>query len=326
MIPADAIRRARDNDIGLTATHLGAGLRKASPTERVGACPLCGGTDRFSINTKKQTWNCRGCGVGGGVIDLVRHIRSCSFPEAVAWLNGEIGNSALPIIREPVVRPATKDKDSAAFVKQRVADIVRELGPILGTSGERYLREIRAIDTDVVADVLGRNDAIGWHGSVLFREEGHPIDGKRLGAIVGVMTDPVTSAPTGAISRTYLHEGRKVGPAKTLGAPTGIVSLSDDADVLGGLHIAEGIETALEAMARGFRPIWSTGSAGLMASFPLLAGVECLTLFADHDASGTGLQAANEAAARWLEAGREAHVYQREIEGDLNDAFREGRG
>jgi putative DNA primase/helicase len=137
------------------------------------------------------------------------------------------------------------------------------------------------------------------------------------------MTDPVTAKPTGAISRTYLHEGLKVGKAKMLGSPVGIVRLSADEDVVGGLCLAEGLETCLGAIAKGFRPCWSTGSAGVMAAFPVLAGVEALTLFADNDASGTGLQAANEAAARWRAAGRETHVYLREVLGDFNDALLE---
>jgi putative DNA primase/helicase len=93
--------------------------------------------------------------------------------------------------------------------------------------------------------------------------------------------------------------------------------------VLEGLFLAEGLETALDPMARGFRPIWSTGSSGLMASFPVLAGIEALTIFADHDENGAGLRAANEAASRWRTAGRETHVHQRETAGDFNDAFRE---
>jgi hypothetical protein len=56
------------------------------------------------------------------------------------------------------------------------------------------------------------------------------------------LTDPVTAPPTGAISRTYLDpEGRKVGKAKTFGSPVGLVRLSEDADVLGGLPMNEAI-------------------------------------------------------------------------------------
>ena len=51
-------------------------------SERVGPCPDCGGHDR------KQLWNCRGCGYGGDVIALVRHLDGLSFGEAVRLLTG----------------------------------------------------------------------------------------------------------------------------------------------------------------------------------------------------------------------------------------------
>ena len=57
--------------------------------ERVGPCPKCGGTDRFSINTKKGLWNCRQCGVGGDVIKLVEHLDSVDFTTACTTLTGE---------------------------------------------------------------------------------------------------------------------------------------------------------------------------------------------------------------------------------------------
>ena len=41
-------------------------------SERVGPCPICGGRDRFSINTIKGL--CRGCSRGGDVIAFVRRI------------------------------------------------------------------------------------------------------------------------------------------------------------------------------------------------------------------------------------------------------------
>lgn len=226
--------------------------------------------------------------------------------------------------RAPSRSPAPAADDETRR-KTFAAAIVRDLVPVRGSPGETYLRTERGIDTDALADVLERVDAIGWHPHVTFNEPGHALHGRKLGCIVGVMTDPVTAEPTGAVSRTYLHQGRKVGKARTLSSPAGLVRLSRDEDVLEGLHLAEGLETALDAMAKGFRPIWSTGSKALMAKFPLLAGIECLTLFADHDPNGAGLRAAREAEARWLEAGRETHVYQREITGDFNDAFREAK-
>ena len=198
------------------------------------------------------------------------------------------------------------------------------MGRLLGSPGETYFRDVRRIDTEAIADVLERIDAIGWHPAVYFNEPGHALHGRKLGAIIAVMTDQVTAEPTGAISRTYLDpEGRKLGKAKTLGSPAGIIRLSEDADVLEGLHLAEGLESALSAMSKGFRPMWATGSTALMRSFPLLGGIEAISVVADNDANGAGERAAAEVASRWREAGRETHVYLREVLGDFNDVLLE---
>jgi hypothetical protein len=57
--------------------------------ERVGPCPVCGGQDRFSINTAKQVFNCRGCDIGGDVIKLVEHLDGVHFTAACTKLAGE---------------------------------------------------------------------------------------------------------------------------------------------------------------------------------------------------------------------------------------------
>jgi CHC2 zinc finger len=65
------------------------GVRLRGKTERAGPCPKCGGDDRFSINTAKQLFNCRHCGVGGSVIDLVCHLDGTDFKTACTTLTGE---------------------------------------------------------------------------------------------------------------------------------------------------------------------------------------------------------------------------------------------
>ena len=272
----------------------------------------------FAINVKKRLWHCRGCDKGGDSITLVMHARGLNFREAVAFLIGEDVSQKTAPVAKPVAKPAPD-----AFVERLIADIVREIGPVHGTLGEQYFAEAREIDTHAIADVLERTDAIGWHPSVLFREPGHALDSQRLSCIVGVMTDPVTAKPTGAISRTYIHEGCKLGKAKTLGAPAGIVRLSENADVLEGLFLAEGLETALTAMSWGFKPMWATGSTALMSKFPVLSGVECLNLIVDHDPNGAGEKAAREAEAHWTRARREVRLLRSDAPGDLNDVLRQ---
>jgi hypothetical protein len=71
--------------------------------------------------------------------------------------------------------------------------------------------------------------------------------------------------------------------------------------------------------------MWATGSTSIMGKFPVLSGIEALTIIADNDANGAGERAADEVAARWLEAGREARVIVWDGIGDINDALKRGR-
>ncbi|MDH4990863.1 toprim domain-containing protein [Aquamicrobium lusatiense] len=124
-------------------------------------------------------------------------------------------------------------------------------------------------------------------------------------AMVGLITDAITAEPIG-IHRTFLdHKGNRTKKLMLGAAAGGVVRLSDDADVTYGLGIGEGIETAL---AVPFRPVWACLSAGQLAAFPVLAGIEALTIFADNDASGAGQRAANACAERWHGAGMEVTI------------------
>jgi AAA domain/CHC2 zinc finger len=53
-------------------------------------CPMCGGTDRFSVSIKKQVFNCRECGAAGDVISLVQALDGTDFETAVATLAGPV--------------------------------------------------------------------------------------------------------------------------------------------------------------------------------------------------------------------------------------------
>ena len=66
--------------------------------------------------------------------------------------------------------------------------------------------------------------------------------------------------------------------------------------------------TRAPSAARLRTPVWANLDAANLARFPVLAGVEALTIFTDRDASGTGQRAALECAERWLDAGREVQI------------------
>ena len=83
-LPAKIIEHARSVPIESVINQRGIKLR--GRIERVGPYPICGGTDRFSINTKKGIFNCRGCNVGGDVIALVQHLDGIDFVNACSTL------------------------------------------------------------------------------------------------------------------------------------------------------------------------------------------------------------------------------------------------
>ena len=321
------------------ARNGGAVPKRVAADEYAGPCPVCDGRDRFSINTKKQVFNCRGCGSKGDVIALVQFLDGIDFRTAVERLVlGGCGRALGAHGRHPTASPAKAVSNSTVareiafrerIVAAAVAEIVCGLGPVADSPfAMAYLELRRKIKTAAIRDVLERTDAIGWHPSVKFNapepeDPCHQFHGQRLGCIVGIMTDAMTTKPTGAISRTYLdHDGCKVGKAKTLGSPAGIVRLSADDEVTTGLFIAEGIETALTGMANfGLRPMWSTGSSSLMAKFPALSGIETLNVVVDRDPNAAGERAAHEVEARWLAAGAQVNLLVPDGVGDLNDAL-----
>jgi CHC2-type zinc finger protein len=117
--------KARGTPIEREVERRGIKLKRVG-VEHVGPCPKCGGDDRFSINTKEQVFNCRGCGVGGDVIKLVEHLDGCGFIGACAKLTGESppkGNGKDPNDERTIVVAEytyLKEDGSTAFVVERV--------------------------------------------------------------------------------------------------------------------------------------------------------------------------------------------------------------
>lgn len=140
-----------------------------------------------------------------------------------------------------------------------------------------------------------------YHASCPFGTERHP-------AMVALMRDIRTDEPRGihrtaldAAGAAIIRDGKKLkltlGPIRNAA-----VKLSADEDVSLGLGVCEGIETGLSILAAGWAPVWALGNAGAISRFPVLAGIEALSVFADNDESKTGINAARTCAARWHEA------------------------
>lgn len=147
-------------------------------------------------------------------------------------------------------------------------------------------------------------------------------------ALVGLVTDFATNEPL-TLHRTWIRaDGTKDGPGRLFlrghRKKGGVIRLWPDEAVTRGLFLAEGVESAL-SVAREFTPVWCALDAGNLRGLPVLPGVECLTVFADKDANGTGELAALELCEHWQAAGREAEMMAPRIFGDANDVARAGQ-
>ena len=250
---------------------------RASGTERAGPCPVCGGHDRFAINVKKQTWNCRGCGKGGGdAISLAMHMDGSNFPGAVKSITA---SAELPAARpaQAPTKPEQSSPDNAESRVQDALDIFDAAADLRGTLGEDYLRRDRELETADNFSSFLRWDA--W---------------KR--ALIGLFRDICTDEPR-AITRIFLDaDGHKI-TRKFLGPVGGCaIKIDPDEDVTMGVCIGEGLETCLAARQLGLRPVWALGSVGGISKFPVLAGIDALTILEEFDDSGANARAVDVAA------------------------------
>ena len=176
------IARARSADILATAKSLGAHVRRVTAKEWAGPCPLCGGYDRFSVNTQKQVFFCRPT-EGGDVIKLVEHVQGKSFTEAGTYLNGDAppDNSRNETMAQRAARMAARTRQEAELEMRRArADreaaekdlkdvnvlerMLNQMVPLQGTQAEAYMREERGLNPDpkLTQDLMFLNALPYW--------------------------------------------------------------------------------------------------------------------------------------------------------------------
>ncbi len=246
-------------------------------------------------------------GIGGDALDLVKHLRRCSTAEAIAWARDWLGQPEqhrAPDRRPaPTPRPVEPDSTDAA---QRLW-----LGaqPAAGTPAETYL--------------ASRGLALPPGAPIRFHAACHR-GAERLPAMISLMTDPITAEPCG-VHRTFIRPdggGKADGQTKMMLGNAGIIRLAPDDEITLGLGIAEGIETSLAiSQLAGWSPVWACGSAGAIAKFPVLGGIEALTIFPDLDDKGAGIAAAQQCAERWQTDGKSIAIAKPPTGRDWHDAL-----
>lgn len=207
---------------------------------------------------------------------------------------------------KPSVRPAiAPDVGQNARIASALAIWRGAVNP-RGTVVEGYLRS-RGLELQ--GDVA---HALRFHGGLHF-------EGRATCGMVALMRDVLTNEPCG-VHRTFLDQGGGKLDRRMLGRAKGAaIKLDADEDVTLGLHVGEGIETCLAGQQLGYRPVWALGSAGAIAAFPVLAGIETVIVLAESDDASS--RAAEACCERYEAAESEARIC-RPPTGDLNDSLR----
>lgn len=150
-------------------------------------------------------------------------------------------------------------------------------------------------------------------------------EGQSLPAMIALMRDIRTDEPTGII-RTFLSpDGNKIDRRMLGRAKGSAVKLDTDSNVAMGLTIGEGVESALSGRQLGYRPCWALGSAQAIGTFPVLSGIEGLTILAENDDSGTNAKQSARCIRRWNNADVEVLRVEPTEPGDMNDVIQRTR-
>jgi hypothetical protein len=256
-------------------------------------CPHCSHTRRKKrdrclsvlIDERGVRWKC--------------HHATCSW-QGWEFFNGPAGRPAAVAATNPTTSINDDDGDRCRVARART--IFAQAVDPTGTLVEVYLASRRLRLLDGMA-----NRVVRFHPRCPWRDD----ETEQLVYVPAMITALVDihTNELNAVQRTALRpDGSKIARKMTGVAKGSCVKIDADEAVTTSLALAEGFETALAIALSGWRPIWAAGSAGAIEQFPVLDGVECLTIFADADQNGTGLAAARTCAARWRHADHEVKI------------------
>lgn len=269
-------------------------------------CPLRAGTDGFRLF---KDWRETGGGVSNqdgpfrDGISLLMWLNDWSFPETLREIAEVLGGDAGQIhsnSRAPQ-RPVYKPSAEELAERQRKNDALRT------TLNRVWTESIHHAEAEALPMrhyLMGRGlfyyglpETLRYHPALPYYDDGKVLRGSYPAMVAIVQNDegqPIT------MHRTFLDdtEGRKAlvdQPKKLMTYPTdrslrgAAIRLGDVRPVL---HVTEGIETALAVRQVIQQPVWSCVSATLLERFHPPAEVDRVVVWADHDVSCRGIEAA----------------------------------
>jgi hypothetical protein len=282
-------------------------------------------TPSFTVNDQKGFYHDFSSGKHGDIFSFLMETEGLPFPEAVERL-AALAGVTMPDGRRPLPSPKSErpiplasdlkpaPDETGKHNQHQAGEIWRDRAPLRESVAMVHFEQ-RGIPSSLIAEVDG--ESVGFHPNC-------PDGSERRPAIIELLRDIRSNEPR-AIRRTFLSSsGIKVGKAKALGPQGGTAcKLTPHEEVITGLTIGEGLETVLSGLLFDLVPAWALGSAGGIGAFPVLDGIEALTILVDHDRSGTGQRQSLECSARWIRAGREVtRITPFAVGADINDLIR----
>jgi CHC2 zinc finger/Toprim domain len=330
------LRGAVGSSFGLIAPHIIEAFRAALPPSEViskyvklrkagremkGLSPFNKEhTPSFFVNDAKQLWHCFSSNQGGDVFAFLMKMEGMTFREAAQRCAAMAGisipdgaNAVAPLSGEELAKAAAEREElRRAELEQEAACEIR-----MGNLARSIARDSRAFKLgdgsppalflesrglEMMHGVSPR--ALLYHARCPFRDDaGNEVVHH---ALIGIYRDVVTDKVKAISRRPLTRDGGSLSKPISLGPARGCaIKLTADEDVTQGLHLAEGVTSALAAAMLGMVPVWACGGTRNMAKFPVLVGIDSLTLIADNDQSGAGQTAANQCFDRWSSAGKE---------------------
>jgi hypothetical protein len=196
--------------------------------------------------------------------------------------------------------------------RHRALAIWNEARDPRGTIVDHYLTVVRGLR--LPDEIAG--DVIRFHQALFF-------EGAHVAGMVALFRDIRTNEPCG-IHRVFLDsEGRKLKRMMLGPAGGAAIKLDADENVTLGLTIGEGIETCIAGWLEGFRPLWALGSANAIGAFPVMAGIEAITVLGETGDGGKNVNEMQKCVDRWIGAGKEALGVMPVAGDDLNTVCRE---
>ncbi|HAT8858968.1 TPA: hypothetical protein F8A23_08725 [Legionella pneumophila] len=287
------------------------GIDKRYLKNKHGACPVCGGKDRFRFDDKegKGTFYCNQCGSGYG-IKLLQNFNKWSFTEAVNQVAKVLGiqtqiknhNFNQRINSSPQIHKHNRLNTEELWKRQDSLNYTWLQSQIVSSGDlvDVYLKS-RGISLKEYPYSLRQHPHLPYYddkGLV-----GH------FPAMIALVRDQNNKMVT--LYRTYLGKACKadiptpkklmpsIQPRASVGAAIKLYQ-----PVNGKIVLAEGIETALSIHVATKLPVWATISAVGLEKIILPSSITEVIIAIDNDESHCGQNVSSKLATRLLAEGR----------------------